>query len=492
MLHAKPLLNLDEANFTPAIPFGGLVGGSPCEQVKDHFMSHVFLIDSERQPLDPIHPGYARRLLASGQAAVLRRYPFTLILKTSREQGAVQALRLKLDPGSRTTGIALVNDQSGEVVFAAELAHRGGLIKKAIDKRRGVRRSRRGRHTRYRQPRWRNRRRKKGWLPPSLMSRIATLLTWVQRIRRIAPINAISMEVVRFDMQALDNPEISGIKYQQGTLLGYELREYLLLKWEHACAYCGKQDLPLQVEHIVPRAKGGSNRVSNLCIACEKCNQKKGTQDLAQFLNKQPDRLKTIQTQAKASLKDAAAVNTTRQAFYEQLKGLGLPVECGSGGLTKYNRITQALPKTHWIDAACVSKSTPPTLHPEGVIPLLIQAEGHGNRKMCYTDKFGFPKRHRTRQKKHFGYQTGDVVRAVVPTGKYQGVHVGRVLARATGRFDIETSAGKAQGIRAQYCHPIHQSDGYSYRTGKLLLPLGSFLSSRHECAGFPERHFYD
>ncbi len=103
-------------------------------------MSKVFLVDSQRQALDPIHPGWARRLLSSGQAAVLRRYPFTLILKKSVEEPDIQPhsrgrqqLRIKLDPGSKTTGIAIVNDQSAEVVFAAELSHRGQQIKKALD-----------------------------------------------------------------------------------------------------------------------------------------------------------------------------------------------------------------------------------------------------------------------------------------------------------------------------------------------------------------------
>jgi 5-methylcytosine-specific restriction endonuclease McrA len=426
-------------------------------------MSKVFLLDSQRKPLDPIHPGWARRLLSSGQAAVLRRYPFTLILKKTVKEPHVQALRLKLDPGSRTTGVAIMNDQSGTVVFAAELSHRGHQIKKALDGRRSTRHSRRARRTRYRKPRFSNRRRNKGWLPPSLESRIHNIHTWVQRLRRLCPIGAISMELVRFDLQAIETPEISGTQYQQGTLEGYELREYLLLKWGHACAYCGKRDTPLQIEHIIPRAKGGSNRVSNLCIACEPCNQKKGILSIEEFLTRKPDLLKKLQTQAKAPLKDAAAVNITRWALFEWLKRCGLPIECGSGGLTKFNRIRRGLPKTHWCDAANVGKSTPEAIQIQGVTPLQIQAKGHGNRQMGYPDKFGFPKRHRQRQSKHFGYQTGDFVRAVVPRGKYQGVQRGRVLARASGRFDITTSGGKAQGISYQHCRPVHQSDGYSY-----------------------------
>ncbi len=191
-------------------------------------MSKVFVIDTNHQPLDPVHPGRARLLLKEGKAAVYRRYPFTIVLKRDVPEPQVQPLRIKLDPGSKTTGIALLNDASGEVVFAAELSHRGHAIKESLDSRRASRRSRRARKTRYRAPRFQNRRRKAGWLAPSLESRIANVLTWVARLARYAPVTAISMELVRFDLQQIDNPEVAGLEYQQGTLQGYEVREYLL------------------------------------------------------------------------------------------------------------------------------------------------------------------------------------------------------------------------------------------------------------------------
>ncbi|MBV9228328.1 MAG: HNH endonuclease, partial [Chloroflexi bacterium] len=415
-----------------------------------------------------VHPGWARKLLSSGQAAVLRRSPFTLILKKRSQDQQVQPLRLKLDPGSRTTGLAVLNDASGHVLFAAELSHRGQQIKEGLDARRGVRSSRRNRHTRYRPPRWRNRRRRKGWLPPSLESRIANVITWVQRLRKLCPVEAISLELVKFDLQHIEQPEIQGAEYQQGTLFGYELREYLLLKWNRQCAYCGKKEVPLQVEHIQPKVKGGTDRVSNLCLACEPCNQKKGTQEIAVFLKKKPDVLAKLLAQAKAPLKDATAVNATRWALFERLKQFGLLVECGSGGLTKFNRTRLGLPKTHWLDAACVGRSTPARLQVEGVVPLLIAASGHGNRQMCGVEKHGFPIRHRQRQKVHYGYQTGDLVRAVVPAKlKCAGTHVGRVLARARGSFDIRTSQGRITDVPHRYCCPLHRNDGYSYITPK-------------------------
>ncbi|HTK06244.1 MAG TPA: RNA-guided endonuclease IscB [Ktedonobacteraceae bacterium] len=445
-------------------------------------MSFVFVVDTNKKPLNPVHPGRARLLLKAGKAAVLKRYPFTLILKISVEQPQVQPLRLKLDPGSRTTGIALVDDQSGQVLFAAELSHRGQAIKDALDSRRAIRHSRRARHTRYRQPRFANRRRPKGWLAPSLMSRVCTIETWMKRLRTRCPITAISMELVTFDLQAMENPDIQGCEYQQGTLAGYELRAYLLEKWGRACSYCGKKDLPLQIEHIQAKANGGTNRVSNLCLACEACNRAKGTQDVAVFLAKKPDRLKRLLAQAKAPLKDAAAVNSTRWTLFERLKETGLPVECGSGGLTKFNRVSRGLEKTHWLDAANVGQSTPPVIQVgKAIKPLLIQATGYGNRQRCGVDRYGFPKRHRQWKKRHYGYQTGDLVRAVVPQPlKTAGRHVGRVLTQATGSFDISVKGRRVAGVSARYCQPIQRHDGYAYSVGTDHATLSTVKGGPH------------
>jgi 5-methylcytosine-specific restriction endonuclease McrA len=429
-------------------------------------MSNVFVVDANREPLNPIHPGYARHLLTQNKAAVLRRFPFTIILKEEASHPNVQPLRIKLDPGSRTTGLALVNDGTGEVVFAAEIQHRGEAIKKALSQRRAVRRSRRQRKTRYRKPRFANRKRREGWLPPSLESSIAHSVTWVQRLRRLAPTTALSLELVKFDLQQMEHPEIQGIEYQQGTLAGYEVREYLLEKWKRACTYCGAQNVPLQVEHIQAKANGGTDRISNLCLACDLCNKAKGTQDIRVFLIHKPDLLVRILAQTKAPLKDATAVNTIRWALYERLKTLSMPIECGSGGLTKFNRTVRELLKEHWLDAVCVGKSTPEQVKIAGVVPLLITATGHGSRQKCKVNTIGFPCSRPKGAKKVRGYQTGDMVRAVVTTGTKQGVYVGRVLVRASGSFDIRTKRGRVQGISHRFCTPVHLCDGYSYQKG--------------------------
>lgn len=296
------------------------------------------------------------------------------------------------------------------------------------------------------------------------MSRVHNIMTWVQRLARFCPVTAISMEVVKFDMQLMENAETSGVEYQQGTLQGYEVREYLLEKWNRQCAYCGKKDTPLEIEHIQPRAKDGSSRVSNLTLACEPCNKAKGTLDIAVFLKKKPEVLKRIQAQQKKPLKDAAAVNSTRLALYERLKATGLPVECGSGGLTKFNRTTRNLLKTHWLDAACVAASTPPVLKISQLKPLLITATGHGCRQMCVTDPdaIGFPKQHKKRCKTFQGYQTGDIVKAITPKGTFWG----RIAIRHRPSFRI----GK-KDIHPKYMRRLHRADGYEYKKGVAVLP---------------------
>lgn len=424
-------------------------------------MSHVFVLDSEKRPLEPVHPGYARWLLSQKRAAVFRRYPFTIILREQRPQEVpTQALRLKMDPGSKTTGLAVVNDATGQVIWAAELSHRGQAVKKALAERRMARRKRRQRKTRYRAPRFDNRRGRVGKLPPSLESRVANVLTWVARLRRLCPIGVLSVELVRFDTQLLEKADIQGVEYQQGTLAGYEVREYLLEKWERRCAYCQKTDVPLEVEHIVPKARGGSNRISNLALACKPCNQNKGTQTATEFGHPE------VQAQAKRSLQDAAAVNATRWALYQRLQATGLPVEVGTGGRTKWNRTLRQLPKSHWLDAACVGASTPEVLHIQGTVPLLIRANGWQRRQMCLMDEHGFPRTRPKQQSRVQGFRTGDMVRAVVTKGVKVGTSVGRVAVRTTGFFNVTTNNGTVQGIAARYCRMLHRQDGYTYTKG--------------------------
>jgi 5-methylcytosine-specific restriction endonuclease McrA len=437
-------------------------------------VQHVFVLDTCRRPLSPIHPGEARVLLSAGKAAVLRRFPFTIIMRKEQPEKPSAAVTVKIDPGSKVTGIALVEVSSGKVLFGAELEHRGRLIKARLESRRAVRRNRRSRKTRYRKPRFLNRRRPEGWLPPSLQHRVLTTLTWVNRFRKLCNVVGLAVERVKFDTQALQYPEISGIEYQQGTLQGYTVKEYLLEKWNRTCAYCGAKDLPLQIEHIVAKVNGGSNRISNLTLACASCNEKKGKLPVEVFLKNKPEVLKRVLASAKRPLRDAAAVNATRNALTLALTHTDLPVETGTGAQTKFNRARHGYLKTHWIDAACVGDSGSAVILDPTIKPLQIRATGHGNRQMCRTDKFGFPNKHRTRQAAHFGFHTGDIVRAVVPRGKKAGTHQGRVTCRAKGSFDIRTATEWVAGISYRYCVITYKQDGYCYDASNIVKSIAA------------------
>ena len=406
-------------------------------------------------------------MLKAGTAAVFKRYPFTLILRRPVERAATEPLRLKIDPGSHTTGLALVEETSGKVVWAGELTHQAEAIVEHLQARKAVRRGRRQRHTRYRQARFENRRRPKGWLAPSQRSRVQNMVTWVQRLRRLCPVASLSLELVRFDTQTMQTPGIEGVEYQQGTLAGCEVKEYVLEKWGHRCAYCDKTGVPLEIEHIRARSRGGSHRESNLTLSCVPCNQAKGNQDIQVFLAHDPERLARILAQAKAPLRDAAAVNTMRWALYERLVTLGLPVEVGSGGRTKYNRTQRGMPKTHWTDAACVGASTPEVLQNwQTIRPLLITATGRQCRQMCNMEKHGFPRGKPKGPSRSHGLRTGDMVRAVVTKGVHIGTYVGRVAIKSDGYFKITTRTGVVEGIHARYCQALHRDDGYGYAYG--------------------------
>ena len=420
----------------------------------------VFVLNKDKRPLNPCHPARARKLLKQGEAVIHKKHPFTIRLKELKEieDHAKAEYRLKIDYGSHHTGLAILKNNK-EVIWLAELQHKTN-VKKKMDDRRAFRRRRRNKNLRYRKPRFSNRKRTKGWLPPSLQSRVNNIETWVKRLFKTCPITHISYENAKFDTQLMRDPEISGIKYQQGTLEGYEVREYLLEKFNRRCVYCGKNNVPLEIEHIIPKTRGGTNRIDNLAIACRECNQKKGNKTAEEYGF--PD----VQKRVKKTLKECAIINATRWKVYEILIATDLPVECGTGARTKMNRLNFGLPKKHYIDACCVGASTPDKLYFKLKNVLYIKAKSRGTHCRTNLNQYGFPRGYLVRKKQFFGFQTGDMVKAVVPKGKYQGVWQGEVACRKTGYFDIKNKEGQrvVQGINHKYCILVQRFDGYSYK----------------------------
>jgi len=412
----------------------------------------------------PCHPARARAFLKEGRARVHQLFPFTIRL-VDRLEGDTQPIILKIDPGATTTGFALNRAAKEDLtnqttLHLAELTHRGEDIRARNIKRAGYRRRRRNSNLRYRAPRFKNRCPAPGWLPFSLMARVNNILSWVRRYGKLAPITAIEVESVRFDTQLLQNPLISGIEYQQGALAGYEIREYLLQKWGRQCVYCGKENVPLQIDHIIPKGRG-SNRPSNLTIACQDCNQAKGNSLIETFLADQPERLQEILAHIQKPLAASAVVNATRKCLVGKLRETGLPIATFSGGLTKFNRAKLSVPKTHAFDAACVGRVK--ELKAWAMPVFCIKATGRGSYQRTRVTKEGFPRAYLPRTKTVQGFRTGDLVKALVPKGNKRGVYTGRVAVRTSGSFNIQTQNGTVQGISQRHCRCIYRADGYTY-----------------------------
>ena len=266
------------------------------------------------------------------------------------------------------------------------------------------------------------------------------------------------------------------------------MREYLLTKWGHQCAYCDATGVPWEIEHRDPKSRGGSDRISNLAIACHPCNASKNTRSLEAFLiqdrerrpraaqnakayaEKDPKkrkaraeweatRLERLQQQRTGPLKDARAMNATRWRFFTPLQATGLPVEGGSGGRTKMQRIQHSLPKEHYYDALCVGESTPERFTALSAYVQIRQAKGRGHRQRCRTDKI----RHLSRQKNHFGFQTGDLVKAVILRGKYASTWTGRATLKASGLIVITTGSGINPETSYKHCRVLQRGDGWQY-----------------------------
>ena len=298
----------------------------------------VFVLNMRGEPLMPTTPRKTRKLLEQGKAKVIQRTPFTIqLLYASGE--SKQDITLGIDPGYSTIGYSVItNDKeliSGELTLRTD-------IKKLIEQRASYRRTRRGRLW-YREPRFDNRG-KDGWFAPSIQHRLDSHIKLVDKLKSILPITKVIVEVATFDQQKMQNPEISGIEYHQGELQGYMVREYLLDKWQRTCAYCGKTNVPLEVEHIIPKSRGGSNRVSNLAISCRDCNTVKGTRTAEEFGHP------GIQAKAKKPLKSAAFMNIVKKRLVEILDG-----EITYGYITKHDRIKIGLEKSHANDAFVIA-----------------------------------------------------------------------------------------------------------------------------------------
>lgn len=295
--------------------------------------------------------GKVRRLLKNSLAHVVCRIPFTIQLDYDTTD-YTQPVSLGVDAGSKHIGISATTSE--KEMYAADVELRNDIVDK-LSTRREQRRTRRSR-LRYRKARFNNRvsSKRKGWLAPSVENKIQTHLTVVEKIHKFLPITNIVVEIASFDIQKINNPIISGSEYQQGEQLDFfNVREYVLFRDNHTCQHCkGKsKDKVLNVHHIESRKTGGDSP-NNLITLCETCHKAYHRGDFE------------LNVKRGKSFRDAAFMGIMRWSFYDRLKNIYPNVSMTFGYITKNTRITNNLPKEHYVDARCISGN--PTAKPLG------------------------------------------------------------------------------------------------------------------------------
>jgi len=369
-----------------------------------------------------------------GKAKVIKRCPFTIQLQYSYTN-YTQEVSFGIDAGSKHIGVSATTET--KVLYEAEVELRSDITE-LLSTRRQLRESRRNRKTRYRKARFNNRTstKKASWLAPSVRQKVDTHLTVVEKTCQMLPVTKIIVEVASFDIQKIKNPEISGADYQNGDQLGFwNIREYVLFRDGHRCQCCkGKsKDKILNVHHIESRKTGG-DAPNNLITLCETCHTgyHNGTVKLP----------KTIRRGT--SFRDAAFMGIMRWAFYDELKQRYPNVSLTYGYITKNTRIRNGLPKTHCMDARCISGN--PNAVSDGTYYFQKKVRCH-NRQIhkCTIRKDGTRKRN---QAPYFvkGFRLFDKV-------LYKGQECFIFGRRSAGSMDLRLLDGMHVNTSAGYKH---------------------------------------
>ena len=282
-------------------------------------------------------------LLRHGKAHVVSRVPFVVQLDYESTT-YTQEVSLGIDAGSKHIGVSASSER--KELLAAQVELRSDVVN-LLSTRRELRQTRRNRKTRYREQRFYNRKKKDGWLTPSVEQKVESHLKVIRLVHKLLPITKTTIEVAQFDAQKIKNTDIKGNEYQQGEQMGFwNVREYVLARDGHKCVHCkGKSRDPILNVHHLESRKTGGNSPSNLVTLCETCHK---AYHRGEF---------ELKIKRGTTLRDAAVMNIMRWAVYEQAKEEFRNVHLTYGYVTKHTRIENGITKTHAADAFCIAKN---------------------------------------------------------------------------------------------------------------------------------------
>ena len=389
----------------------------------------AYIVNRHGQPLMPCRPRKAKLLLKAGKAKVIKMVPFTLQLLYG-SSGYKQEVSLAVDAGTRHIGVSATTET--QVLFEAEVLPRSDM-QELLATRRQFRRARRSRKTRYRKARFLNRRKKAGWLAPSVQHKIEAHLKTIERVHQLLPVSGTTIEIAQFDIEKLQHPDIEGKAYQQGPQLGFwNVREYVLFRDGHVCQWCqGKsKDKILNVHHIESRKTGG-DRPENLITLCETCHD-----DIHRTHQEHKIEKKN------SGFRDATQMGLMRWRIYEQAKAMFPNVHLTYGYITKHTRISHQLEKSHLVDARCISRH--PLARTDGISYLIKWVRRNNRQLHKATISKGGKRKRNTAPKSVHGFRLFDCVR-------YQGKVCFVFGRRSSGYFDLRTLDGTKVHASASY-----------------------------------------
>lgn len=394
----------------------------------------VYIINTHGQPLMPCSSHKARLLLKGKQAKIVRMAPFTLQLLYG-SSGYKQDVSLGIDAGTRHIGISATTKQT--VLFEAEGQPRTD-IQELLATRRQLRRARRSRKTRYRQARFQNRKKPRGWLAPSVQHKVDAHLKTIHMVHKLLPIRKTTIEVAQFDIQKIQHPEIEGQAYQQGPQSGFwNVREYVLFRDGHACQWChGKSKDPILNVHHIESRKTGGDRPENLITLCKTCHNLIHHTHQEQRITKKGN-----------GFRDATQMGVIRKNIYEQATSQFSQVHLSYGYLTKQTRIAYGLEKSHLIDARCISGH--PLAQSDGTFYLIKFVRRNNRQLHKATIRKGGQRQRNTAPKSVHGFRLFDCV-------QYQGQTCFVFGRRSSGYFDLRLLDGSKVHASASYKHLKH------------------------------------
>ena len=382
----------------------------------------VFVINQRGQTLMPCSQRKARVLLKEKKAKIYKYNPFTIQLLYSTGE-TTQECHIGIDTGSKNIGFAITSQN--KILTKGEVELRQD-IKSNLDSKRTYRRSRRNRKTRYRKKRFLNRNRPKGWLPPTIQSRIDTTFFWIDKFCSLVPNPILHIEVGKFDIAKMINPDIQGEEYQQGNTYGfYNDRYYIFARDNYTCQCCGKKGGILRTHHIVFISQGGTDRVDNLITVCEDCHTSKN-HNVGGILYEWMIKRKKVK-----QYKEPPFMNSLRIRIFNKYPNAYITY----GNITTPNRKELGLEKTHYNDAITISGIKETKENQPYYLKIkqfrkkkrsLHEATARKGRKIKNTTQ----KRNNKNTKEYKGWKLNDCVKALGKIGYITGFASGGVYIK--------------------------------------------------------------